>query len=302
MLSTFWQTARQASGASVPRSTRVTQGLQHILSLTRTFAAAVPVHGQECTGPFLSRMSCAPLTPAAAIDLAEPVFLTLSSLQGKKARDTAVALDPTVFNHPIRRDILHLCAVHHLDSLRQGSANTKTRGEVRGSGRKIRPQKGTGRARLGDGQSPMLRGGGVAFGPKPRDFSTKLNRKVIEMGMRVALSTKFKEQRLGVVPRIKWYCHKTVTLKNRLETLGWRTGTLFVSGLPQVDPAIQRAGRNLRGLGFRHVDEVNVYDLVKWRRVILDLPAVALLESKLSRQLVKREGLPAVEEGVASGM
>lgn len=135
----------------------------------------------------------------------------------------------------------------------------------------------------------MLRGGGVAFGPKPRDFSTKLNRKVIEMGMRVALSSKFKEQRLGVVPRIKWYCHKTVTLKNRLETLGWRTGTLFVSGLPQVDPAIERAGRNLRGLAFRHVDEVNVYDLVKWRRVILDLPAVALLESKLSRESARRD-------------
>ena len=101
--------------------------------------------------------------------------------------DEVVELDPSIFNHPIRRDILHLCVVHHLDSLRQGSANTKTRGEVRGSGAKIRPQKGTGRARLGDGQSPMLRGGGVAFGPKPRDFSTKLPRKVIQMGMRVAL-------------------------------------------------------------------------------------------------------------------
>ncbi|KAF8560304.1 ribosomal protein L4 [Imleria badia] len=216
----------------------------------------------------------------------------LKSTRGKKTRDKAVLLDSTVFNHPIRHDILHLCAVHHLDSLRQGSANTKTRGEVRGSGRKIRPQKGTGRARLGDGQSPMLRGGGVAFGPKPRDFSTKLNRKVIEMGMRVALSAKLKEQRLGVVPCIKWYCHKTITLKNRLEALGWRTGTLFVSGLPQVDPAVQRAGRNLRGLEFRHVDEVNVYDLVKWRRVILDLPAVALLESKLGRG----PGLAAAEE------
>ncbi|KAG8219757.1 ribosomal protein L4 domain-containing protein [Butyriboletus roseoflavus] len=277
ILSAFCQTAR---GAPVLRSTRVTQGLKCIPGPPRRFAAAVPVHGRECR----------------AIDLAEPVFLTLSSLQGKKARDKAVALDPTVFNHPMRHDILHLCAVHHLDSLRQGSANTKTRGEVRGSGRKIRPQKGTGRARLGDGQSPMLRGGGVAFGPKPRDFSTKLNRKVIEMGMRVALSAKSKEQRLGVVPRIKWYCHKTITLKNRLETLGWRTGTLFVSGLPQVDPAIQRAGRNLRGLGFKHVDEVNVYDLVKWRRVILDLPAVALLESKLGRQRDGRQELPAVED------
>ncbi|KAF8140313.1 ribosomal protein L4, partial [Boletus edulis] len=235
MLSAFRQTARQVSGDPILRN--VTQRPQHFPGLVRAFAAALPVPGQERRGPF-------------AFDPVEPVFLTLSSLQGKNTRDKAVALDPT------------------------GSANTKTRAEVRGSGRKIRPQKGTGRARLGDGQSPMLRGGGVAFGPKPRDFSTKLNRKVIEMGMRVALSVKLKEQRLGVVPRIKWYCHKTITLKNRLETLGWRTG---------MDAAIQRAGRNLRGLEFRHADEVNVYDLVKWRRVILDLPAVALLESKLGK-------------------
>ena len=298
MLSALWQTARQASAPPALGCTRVP-------SLARTFAAALPVPGQEssadreCRGPFFVSLQLYPLTPASAIDPVEPVFLTLSSLQVKKTRDKAVALDPAVFNHPIRHDILHLCAVHHLDSLRQGSANTKTRGEVRGSGRKIRPQKGTGKARLGDGQSPMLRGGGVAFGPKPRDFSTKLNRKVIEMGMRVALSAKFKEQRLGIVPRIKWYCHKTITLKNRLETLGWRTGTLFVSGLPQVDPAVQRAGRNLRGLEFRHVDEVNVYDLVKWRRVILDLPAVALLESKLGRKHVGQPGLPVVEEAVS---
>src|SRR5882757_2916434 len=127
-------------------------------------------------------------------DPIKPVYLTLSSLVGKsKGAKKAVALDPTVFDHPVRRDILHLCVVHYLDSLRQGTASTKTRAEVAGSRRKIRPQKGTGRARLGDRQSPMLRGGGVAFGPKPRDFSTKLNRKVIQMGMRVALTMKLRE-------------------------------------------------------------------------------------------------------------
>ena len=116
------------------------------------------------------------------------MYLTLSSLYGKKVKDQGVALGPLVFHHPIRRDILHLCAIHYLDSQRQGTASTKTRGEGRGSGRKIHPQKGMGRARLGDGQSPMLRGGDVAFGPKHRDFSTKLNRKVVQMGMKVALS------------------------------------------------------------------------------------------------------------------
>ncbi|KIJ21809.1 hypothetical protein PAXINDRAFT_165192 [Paxillus involutus ATCC 200175] len=274
MLSAFWRPACQ---------TRT----------LRTFATAIP---------FESETSSISLQKRRDFDPTESVYLTLSSLHGKKTRDKAVALDPTVFSHPIRRDILHLCSVHYLDSLRQGSANTKTRAEVRGSGRKIRPQKGTGRARLGDGQSPMLRGGGVAFGPKPRDFSTKLNRKVVQMGMRVALSAKLKDQRLGVVPRIKWYCHKTITLKNRLEKLGWTTGTLFVSGLPQVDPAIKLAGRNLRGLEFKHVDELNVYDLVKWRRVILDLPAVSLLELKLSKASIDQPEPDAAEQDAAPSL
>ena len=211
------------------------------------------------------------------------MYLTLSSLYGKKVRDQAVALDPTVFNHPIRRDILHLCAVHYLDSQRQGTASTKTRGEVRGSGRKIRPQKGTGRARLGDGQSPMLRGGGVAFGPKPRDFSTKLNRKVIQMGMRVALSAKLREQRLGVVRRLHWYCLKTRTLKRRLDSMGWTTGTLCVTGESQAHPALRLAGRNLPGVEFKVVSDLHVYDLIKWRRVILDVPAVQTLERTLGK-------------------
>ncbi|KAG6885589.1 hypothetical protein C0993_012591 [Termitomyces sp. T159_Od127] len=111
-----------------------------------------------------------PAPPSKTVEpVLEPVYLGLSQpLAGPThAVDASVAaLDPTVFNHPLRTDILHLCVVHHLDSLRQGSANTKTRGEVRGSGIKIRRQKGSGRARLGDAQSPMLIGGGVAFGPK----------------------------------------------------------------------------------------------------------------------------------------
>lgn len=254
--------------------------LQPAQSLRRTVTTAVLSNTQQ------------PATKAA--DPLQPVYLTLSSLHGKKVKDQAVALDPTVFNHPIRKDILHLCAVHYLDAQRQGTACTKTRGEVRGSGRKIRPQKGTGRARLGDGQSPMLRGGGVAFGPKPRDFSTKLNRKVIEMGMRVALSAKLKEQRLGVVRRLHWYCPKTRTLKRRLDLLGWMTGTLFVTGESQVNPALRLAGRNLPGVDFKVANDLHVYDLIKWRRVVLDVSAIQTLERRLSKGWVDVVEEPAV--------
>ncbi|KAI9065820.1 ribosomal protein L4 [Trametes sanguinea] len=196
-----------------------------------------------------------------------------------------VELDPHVFSHPIRRDILHLCVVHYLDCQRQGSASTKTRGEVRGSGAKIRPQKGSGRARLGDAQSPMLRGGGVAFGPKPRDFATKLNRKVIQMGMRVALSARVKEQSLGVVRSLEWPEPKTSTLKERIEELGWWK-TLFVTGLDEVPDGLARASNNLPMVETVTAADLNVYTALKWPRIVLDLAAVEWFERALGKPQV----------------
>ncbi|KAI8990524.1 ribosomal protein L4 [Trametes punicea] len=196
-----------------------------------------------------------------------------------------VELDPDVFSHPIRRDILHLCVVHYLDCQRQGSANTKTRGEVRGSGRKIRPQKGSGRARLGDAQSPMLRGGGVAFGPKPRDFATKLNRKVIQMGMRVALSARVKEQSLRVVRSLEWPGYKTKELGDRIEELGWWR-TLFVTGLDEVPDGLARASSNLPMVDTVTAASLDVYHTLKWPRLVLDLSAVEWFERTLGRSEV----------------
>ena len=99
---------------------------------------------------------------------------------------------------PLRRDILHRAVIYEGDMTRQGTASTKWRNDVHGSGRKIRPQKGTGRARLGDKKSPMLRGGGVAFGPKPRDFSTELPKKLYDLAWRMALSYRYRKGELTV--------------------------------------------------------------------------------------------------------
>ncbi|KAF9040556.1 ribosomal protein L4 domain-containing protein [Panaeolus papilionaceus] len=226
----------------------------------------------------------------------EPAYLALTPAlkRGRwdpPAENNVAVLDPTVFKHPIRRDILHLCVVHHLDSLRQGSANTKTRGEVRGSGRKIRRQKGTGKARLGDAQSPMLRGGGVAFGPKPRDFSTKLPRKVVQMGMRVALSAKLREQSLGVMSRLYWPNGKTKHLAQKIDVLGLRK-TLFVTGEPTVHQGLERAIANIPMVQLATAREVNVYELMKWQRVVLDLKAVQYFEQTLKKANVPILPLP----------
>ncbi|EIN13810.1 ribosomal protein L4 [Punctularia strigosozonata HHB-11173 SS5] len=215
----------------------------------------------------------------------EPSASAEESIAGAtEALDKVVALDPTVFLHPIRKDILHLCVVHHLDGLRQGSANTKTRSEVAGSGRKLRPQKGTGRARLGDNGSPMLKGGGVAFGPKPRDFSTKLPRKVIQMGMRIALSAKVHEKALGVVDTLDWPLEvaKTKAMARRIDELGWRR-TLFVSGGPTLPEGLRRCTSNLENVDAVTAEELTVYDATRWPRLVLDIDAVAYFEQTLSR-------------------
>ncbi|KAJ3842586.1 ribosomal protein L4 [Lentinula raphanica] len=237
------------------------------------------------TAPVKVTVPDTPSTSSTAAPIVQPVYvgLTPSLHRPSESIETQlVALDPTVFHHPIRRDILHLCINHYRDSLRQGSANTKTRGEVRGSGRKIRPQKGSGRARLGDAQSPMLRGGGVAFGPKPRDFSTKLPRKVVQMGMRVALSSKVLEQNFGVMKTMDWPSGKTKYLSQRIGSLGLKN-TLFISGEDKVPVMLQRAIKNIPFVGATTSREVNIYEMLKWPRVILDAKAVDFFEQTLGK-------------------
>jgi len=209
-------------------------------------------------------------------------------LASQDSPSSTVTLDPYVFVQPIRRDILHLCVTHHMDSLRQGSANTKTRSEVAGSGRKIRPQKGSGRARLGDKKSPMLRGGGVAFGSKPRDFSTKLPRKVQQMGMRVALSAKLKDDLLTVVHDLDWPFPKTKLLNKRLKDLGW-FNTLFVTGRSTVPVNFARASSNLQDVFVKPVVDVNIHELLKHPRVILDREAIEFLNTVLGKQSLMEE-------------
>lgn len=144
-------------------------------------------------------------------------------------------------------------------------------------------------ARLGDGQSPMLRGGGIAFGPKPRDFSTKLPRKVIMMGLRVALSARMKEEGLGVVPSMNWPGEKTSALARRLEELGWRK-TLFVTGEAEVPQGLERASNNLYKVETKQASDITVYDLVKWPRVVLDVSAVEWFERTLAKDSISPLG------------
>ncbi|KXN83871.1 50S ribosomal protein L4, partial [Leucoagaricus sp. SymC.cos] len=254
---------------------------QGLASSSRTTLARLSTEAATSTSTLSSIPEVAPVLRPIILSFTQPLRRNPSD---PKHDQHVVSLDPTVFNHPIRRDILHLCVTHYRDSLRQGSASTKTRGEVAGSGRKIRPQKGSGKARLGDAQSPMLVGGGRAFGPKPRDFSTKLPRKVIQMGMRIALSARMREQRLGVTTSMDWPSGKTGPLSRKIDELGFRK-TLFVTGEEKPSVGLRRAIANIPSTKLVAAKDANVYEILYWQRIILDVKAVEYFEETLKKDV-----------------
>ncbi|KAK2741314.1 54S ribosomal protein, mitochondrial [Onygenales sp. PD_40] len=179
---------------------------------------------------------------------------------------------------PLRRDILHRAVIYEGDMTRQGTANTKWRGDVRGSGRKIRPQKGTGQARLGDKKSPMLKGGGVAHGPHPRDFSTDLPRKVYDLAWRTALSYRYRRGQLIIVnDNISFPKGASpYWLQDVLETNRW--GKHFGKSLFITETKKDRLCRGMEKLK-QHArvldrEDVDVKDLLEMGRLIVEKKAL----------------------------
>jgi large subunit ribosomal protein L4 len=186
---------------------------------------------------------------------------------------------------PLRKDILHRAVIYEGDMTRQGTASTKYRSEVHGSNRKIRPQKGTGAARLGDKKSPMLKGGGVAFGPKPRDFSTELPRKVYDQAWRTAISYRYGKGELILVDgeieidvaegSLERYMTDLLTWQN-MGRAGGRT--LFVTAERRHNLfealQIENMGRHARAL---EADYVDVKDMLELGRVVMERDALEML-------------------------
>ena len=160
---------------------------------------------------------------------------------------------------------------------RLGTASTKTRYEVRGSRRKIRPQKGSGKARLGDKNSPMLRGGGVAFGPKPRDFSTGLQKKVYDLAWRTALSYRYRKGELVIVDNaIEIESPSPRLLKDIFDSHPWggssgRSLLVTLEERPLLEQALDAMGRSRQSLTW---DEVDVKDLLELSRIVIERDAL----------------------------
>ncbi|MCS7233612.1 MAG: 50S ribosomal protein L4 [Synergistetes bacterium] len=196
-----------------------------------------------------------------------PKVAVLDVETGKVKRE--IEVNPKVFEAPLHRPSVHQAVIAHLANLRQGTACTKTRGEVRGGGRKPWRQKGTGRARHGSIRSPLWVGGGVVFGPKPRDYDQKIPKKVRKLALRAVLTSKFKEGNIIVLDNMKLDAPpKTKKVIALLNKLGIRNQKSLII-TDKKDEIIQRSARNLPNVNVLCVNNINVYDLLLYDKLIM---------------------------------
>ncbi len=191
-----------------------------------------------------------------------------------------IDLAASVFEQPVRKDILHQVVLWQLAKRRQGTHSTKTRGQVKATGRKMYKQKGTGRARHGSADVTQFRGGAVPFGPKPRDHSHDLPKKVRKIGLKSALSAKLAEGKLVVLDEAKLGEPKTKQLAESVAKHGWGRTTLIDGA--EIDNNFQLAARNLVGVKVLPSAGANVYDILHGDTLVLTKSAVAALEERLA--------------------
>jgi large subunit ribosomal protein L4 len=188
-------------------------------------------------------------------------------------------LNPAVFGQPLRRDILHDVVRWQLAKRRQGTHQTRTRGEIKATTRKMYKQKGTGRARHGAATATQFRGGAKPFGPRPRDHAIGLPKKVRRLGLKIALSSKLADGKLVILDQATLDQPKTKQLAERVRAFGW-SSALLVDG--EFDANLARAARNLVGLQLLPTIGANVYDILRRDVLVLTKAAVRQLEERLA--------------------
>jgi len=189
-----------------------------------------------------------------------------------------VELNDALFGLEVKEHILHDVVKMQLAKRRAGTASTKTRTEVRGGGAKPYRQKGTGRARAGTIRSPLWRGGGVIFGPKPRDYSYNLPKKVRKLGVRMALSTRFSENNMLVLDDFSLEDIKTKRFVEVMKKFNIENGLIVI---PEKNENLEKSSRNVQGFKIIQVDGLNVYDILLHRRLVLLQPCLGQLEKRL---------------------
>ena len=193
---------------------------------------------------------------------------------GKKVSD--IALSDAIFAITPNASAMHLCVVAYLANQRQGTQSTLTRAEVRGGGKKPWRQKGSGRARQGSIRSPQWTHGGIALGPKPREYGKTVNKKVRRLAMKSALSSKVAAEELIVLDSLEMNEIKTKEVVSVLKAR--ETGKKVVIVLPEKNETVYRSARNIKGVKTTLVSTLNVYDILNCDSLVVLKDAVSKIE------------------------
>ncbi len=203
--------------------------------------------------------------------------LDVINQEGKKVSQAELADD--CFNVEVKSSVLHEVVKMQLAKRRAGSAAVKNRSDIRGSSRKLFRQKGTGRARRGNIKSPLLRGGGVAFGPHPKDWGYKVPKKVRRLALKMALSSKLQEESLTVLDQISLAAIKTKDFAAILAELEIDNALIVTS---EKDEKLELSSRNLPQVKILRTEGLNVYDILKYNRLVLLEPSIKQIEGRLA--------------------
>ena len=186
-----------------------------------------------------------------------------------------IELSDNIFGQEVNANVLHEVVMAYLANQRQGTQSALTRAEVSGGGIKPWRQKGTGRARQGSTRSPQWRHGGVVFAPKPRDYTIRVNKKVKRLAMKSALSSKVLDTDLIVFNELNLAAAKTKEMVKTLEAVKADKALIV---LPESNETVERAARNIPGVKTTLVGTLNVYEILKYRKLILTEASVKKIE------------------------
>jgi large subunit ribosomal protein L4 len=203
-------------------------------------------------------------------------FLDVYNVNGEKISQRDIKEE--IFNIAIREDVIHQVVRAQLAGYRSGTASSKNRSKIKASTRKLWRQKGTGRARVGASSSPTRRGGGVAFGPLPRDYSFKVNKKIRRSALRMALADKLKVGQIFVVEDIKMDEIKTRSFLEILKNLELES-VLIVTD--KRDENLEKSSRNVRHVKLLRAEGLNVYDILTHTSLLFTGPALGVVEERL---------------------
>lgn len=189
-----------------------------------------------------------------------------------------LSLPKEIFGAKVNKKLMAQAVRVYLANQRQGTVSTKTRGEVRGSTRKLYRQKGTGRARAGSIRSPLRVGGGVVFGPKPRNFSLRLSKNMKRVALFSALASKLREKNIAVISGLEKIEPKTKEMVTVFKNMGFENGESTLLILPKNVDNIVLASRNIEGADVRLANQLSTYDVLSHKSLLTTPDAIAVME------------------------